>query len=226
MDLIATWDWPAWTLAVLLVLVVGRLLWRFLAALAFRHLLLDGTLRRYGWQADLPGGDGGRAAFDERERRRRGQAWGLLRQGPSGVREGYRTGVFGRTPSSGWAPDLSITGMFRGRPFVAHQSRRFEVARTGDGGARRQTRRTASVELRGAFPPFEARTGWAGGVRGAPPGLEALVRSRRFRVLRSDGGSLSVRLGPRLRRGRLVAALNHLSDVADRLTGTPRAPHR
>jgi hypothetical protein len=58
-----------------------------------------------------------------------------------------------------------------------------------------------------------------GQVRGAPTGLEELLRSRRsrFRVLRASGGALTVPLGPRLRRGQLLAALDHLNDVADRL---------
>ncbi|HWM02905.1 MAG TPA: hypothetical protein VNP92_11275 [Actinophytocola sp.] len=217
MDLIATWDWRAWTLAVLFAGVVGWHLWRYLAALAFRHLLLGGLLRRHGWQADLPGGDGGRAAFDQRERQRRGQAWELLRQGRRGIREGYRTGVFGKTQASGWHGELTVTGTFRGRAFVAAQTRRTELTNPGSGSNRR-TRRRASLELHGAFPMFDARVGkLSGRVRGAPPGLESLLRSRRFRVLRSDGGTLSVPLGPRLRRGRLLAGLAHLSAVADRL---------
>lgn len=217
MDLIATWDWRAWTLAVLVAGVAGWLLWRRLAALAFRHLLLDGMVRSYGWRADLPGGDGGRAAFAEQERRRRSQAWALLRQGRRGIREGYRTGVFGRTQASPWHGELTITGAYRGRQFVATQVRRVEMTNPGH-GSNRGVRRRASLELRAPLPPFEARTGLlTGTVRGAPPGLEPLVRSRRLRVVRSDGGSLSIPLGPRLRRGRLLAGLAHLSAVADRL---------
>ncbi|MGH3761757.1 hypothetical protein [Actinophytocola sp.] len=217
MELVATWGWPAWTIAILVVAVVGWLLWRWLAALAFRYLQLGGLLRRYGWQANLPGGDGGRAAFAEQLRRQRQQGWAHLRQGWSGVREGYRTGVFGRTVSSGWQPDLTITGTYRGRAFVASQARRFELT-SDQGRARRKVRRRASLELRAPLPAFEARTGLlTGQVRGAPPGLEELLRSRRFRVIRSDGGSLSTPLGPRLRRGRLLAGLAHLSTVADRL---------
>ena len=217
MDLVAYWDWRAWTLAVLFVVLVGRLVWNYLAALAFRHLLLGGLLRRYGWQADLPGGDGGRAAFAEQERRRRGQAWALLRQGRRGIREGYRTGVFAREHASPWHADLTVTGAHRGRPFTATQIRRIERTNSGEGSTR-SVRRRARLELQAALPRFEARTGLlTGRVRGAPPGLEALVRSRRFRVLRSDGGSLSAPLGPRLRRGRLLGGLAHLSAVADRL---------
>ncbi len=217
MDLIAYWDWRAWTLAVLVVAVLGRLLWRHLAALAFRHLLLGGMLRRHGWRADLPGGDGGRAAFDERERRRRGRAWGLLRQGPGGIREGYRTGVFGREQASGWHAELTVTGTDRGRPFEAAQVRRVEMTNPGSGSNRR-VRRRASLSVRAPGPVFEARTSLlTGRVRGAPPGLESALRSRRFRVVRCDGAALSAPLGPRLRRGPLLAGLAHLGRVADRL---------
>lgn len=217
MDLIATWGWPAWTLAVLFVVLAGRLLWRRLAAFAFRHLLLDGLLRRNGWQADLPSTGGARAAFAEQERQRRSQAWSLLRQGRRGIREGYRSGVFGREQVGAWHGELTITGMYRGRPFVAAQIRRIEMTNPGNGSNRR-VRRRATLDLRAALPPFEARTGLlTGSVSGAPPGLEQVVGSRTFRVLRSDGGSLSVPLGPRMRRGRLLAGLAHLSAVADRL---------
>jgi hypothetical protein len=54
-------------------------------------------------------------------------------------------------------------------------------------------------------------------VRGAPPGLESLPSSRRFRRVRCDGATLFAPLGPRLRRGRLLGGLAHLSAVADRL---------
>jgi hypothetical protein len=217
MDLLATWDWPAWTIAVLVVLVVGRLAWRWLSAFVFRHVLLGGLARRYGWRADLPGGDGGRAAFDQQERQRRGQAWGLLRQGPSGIREGYRSGVFGRTQSGAWHPDITLSGMYRGRAFVASQTRRVQMTNPGS-GSNRSVKRRAVLELAAPLPPFQAKTGLlTGSVQGAPPGLEGLVGSRRFRVLRSDGASLSVELGPRLRQGRLLAGLAHLSAIADRL---------
>lgn len=217
MDLIATWGWPAWTIAVLVVVVVGRLLVRYLSALAFRYLQLGGLVRQYGWQVDLPGGDGGRAEFDERLRQQRRQGWAHLRQGWSGIREGYRSGVFGRPVSSGWNAELTITGAYRGRAFMASQARRFEL-RQQQGRAYRKARRRASLELRAQLPPFEARTGLLSGqVRGAPPGLEQLLASRRFRVIRSDGSSLSTQLGPRLRRGPLLAGLAHLSTVADQL---------
>lgn len=217
MDLIATWGWPAWTIAVLVVVLLGRLAWRRLSAWTFRHVTLDGLLRQYGWQADLPGGDGGRAQFAEQERQRRSQAWGLLRQGPSGIREGYRNGVFGREQAGAWHGELTIVGLWRGRAFVASQIRRVEMTNPGSGSNRR-VRRRATLELRVALPPFEARTSaLTGSVRGAPPGVETLASSRRFRVLRSDGGSLSVSLGPRLRRAGLLAALEHLSRIADRM---------
>jgi hypothetical protein len=217
MDLIATWDWRAWTLAVLLVGFLGWLAWRRLSAAVFRHVSLPSLARQYGWRVDLPGGDGGRAAFDEQERRRRGQAWGLLRQGPSGIREGYRTGVFGKTQAGAWHPDISLSGMYRGRAFVASQISRVEMTNPG-AGSNRSVKRRATVALQAPLPRFEARTGLVtGGVRGAPPGLETLLCSRRFRVLRSDGASLSVELGPRLRRGRLLGGLAHLSMIADRL---------
>ena len=211
-----TWDWRAWTVAVLVVGVVGWLLWRWVAGLAFRHLLLGGVLRRHGWHADLPGGDGGRAAFAARERQRRRQAWALLRRGR--IREGYRNGVFGRSQSGSWHAELTVTGAWRGRSFVASQARRYELTSSSE-GTRRKIRRRASLQVAGAFPVFEARVGLFGRVSGAPPALVALVRARRFRFrgFRSDGSGLSVSLGPRLRRGRLLAALEYLSDAADRL---------
>jgi len=222
MDLIATWGWPAWTIAVLLVVVLGRLAWRWVSAQVFRHVTLGGLLRQYGWQADLPGGDGGRAQFAEQERQRRGQAWGLLRQGPGGIREGYRTGVFGREQAGAWRPELTIAGQYRGRPFAASQVRRMETTNSGSGSTK-SVRRGSTLQLQAQVPPFEARTGLlTGSVRGAPPGLETLVCSRRFRLLRSDGATLTLSLGPRLRRGRLLAGLEHLSRIADRVQGPPR----
>lgn len=222
MDLIATWGWPAWTIAVLVVVVLGRLAWRRLSAWAFRHGTLGGLLRQYGWQADLPGGDGGRAQFADQERQRRGQAWDLLRQGPSGIREGYRTGVFGREQAGAWHPELTITGQWRGRAFVASQVRRTEMTNPGS-GSNRSTRRSATLRLQAPVPPFEARTTLlTGSVRGAPAGLETLVCSRRFRRLRSDGATLTLSLGPRLRRGQLLGGLEHLSRIADRVQGPPR----
>jgi hypothetical protein len=193
---IATWDWRAWLLALALVAVVGAFTWRWLAALAFRHVLLGGTLRSYGWQADLPGGDGGRAAFREQEQRRRKRAWSLLRQGK--MREGYRDGTFGRSQSGAWHPVLTITGTWRGHAFVASESRRFELTSSSE-GTRQKVRRRASVRL-------------------AVPAGHGQVPSKRFRFHRitSDGGGLSVELGPRLRRGRLIAALKYLSDAASR----------
>jgi len=192
-DIIATWDWRAWSLAVLFVVLAGWFAFRRLAAFAFRHLLLDGLAREHGWRVDLPQRDG-RVAFDEQERRRRKQAWELLRQGR--IREGYRTGVFGKTHTGAWHPELTVTGTWRGRQFTASQIRRYEL--TSGETSRRKVRRRASLTLPGSFPVVEGR--W------------------RFCRFRADGGGLSMELGPRLRRGRLLAALNYLSDTADRLT--------
>lgn len=227
MDLIATWDWPAWTLAVLFVWFVGWLLWRWLSALAFRYLLLDSLLRRYGWQAEQGNNAGARAEFDEQLRQGRREGWAYLRQGGwRNLQEGYRTGPYGKNQASPWRSDVSITGAYRGRPFLAAQNRRYEVGSSGGGqGYGTSTRRRALLELHVVAPPFEpgsaiarfeARTGLlTGRVRGVPPGLKPLVRSRRFRVLRCDGATLFVSLGPRIRRGRLLGGLAHLSVVAD-----------
>lgn len=171
------WDWPAWCLAVLIVAAVGWFVWRWLSALAFRHLMLGALARRHGWQVDLPGGDGGRDAFREQERLRRRKAWKLLRQGMSGIREGYRTGVFGKQHTGAWHNEVTITGMWRGRRFVAAQIRRYEITSSGERTERR-VRRRASVSL--------------------------------------TDTNLSRELGTRLRRGRLLTALNHLCDAADR----------
>lgn len=219
MSLVQTWDWRAWSLAVLVVAVAGWFAWRWLSAVAFRHLLLGTVADRHGWQVDLSGGDGGRDAFREQERRRRRKAWGLLRQGMSGIREGYRTGVFGSRHSGAWHNEVTVTGLWRGRRFVASQVRRYEVTTSGE-RTRRKVRRRASLSLSGSFPVLDLRVSRFGRVRGdAPPAVVELARARRrrFRGVRGDGGGLHVELGPRLRRGRLLAALNYLSDVADRL---------
>lgn len=133
------------------------------------HPFLKKLAREHGWQIELPG-DSGRAAFNEQERRRRKQAWALLRQGK--IMEGYRTGVFGRTQTGAWHPEVLITGTWRGRRFSASQVRRYEL--TSGETTRRRVRRRASVSL-------------------------------------ADGPSMD--LGTRLRRGRLLRALNQLSEA-------------
>jgi hypothetical protein len=195
---VATWDWRAWSLAVAVVAVAGWFLFRWVSALAFRHVFLGGLARRHGWRVDLPAVDG-RAAFNEQERRRRKKAWALLRRGR--ISEGYRTGVFGKTQTGAWHSELTVTGMWRGRQFTASQIRRYEL--TSGETTRRKVRRRASLTLTGSFPATEVRTRWPS----------------RFRGWRADDGGISMELGPRLRRGRLLAALNNLSDAADRLTG-------
>lgn len=215
MDQIATWDWRAWSLLVPLVAVAGWFTFRWLAGLAFRYLLVGGVARRYGWQADVPAGNGARARFDEQERRRRKKAWAMLRQGR--MREGYRTGVFGRAHTGAWHAELTLTGTWRNRPFSASQLRRYEMTK-GHENVRRKVRRRSWVQVSGTFPVFEARVSLLGRVQ-APPEVAALVRARRwrFRCFRADGTGLSIDLGPRLSRGRLLAALNYLNDAADRL---------
>jgi hypothetical protein len=215
------------TLLVLLVLLAGLVstaIYRWLAALAFQYLTVSGVARRRDWQVDRLSGDAGRADFMARERRRRKKAWALLRQGRSGIREGYRTGVFGKTHAGTWQPELTVRGTWRARRFTASQSRRYELTVTGDTGPRRRVRRRASLSLAGSFPMCEATVTWRGRVLGtAPPAVADLVRARRlrFRGLRSDGKSISVELGRRIRRGRLFGALDYLSDAADRLTAQP-----
>jgi hypothetical protein len=141
-DLVATWDWRAWSLAVLVVVVVGWFVGRWFSALVFRHVLLGRLARRHGWQVDLPH-DSGRAAFNEQERRRRRQAWGLLRRGR--IMEGYRTGVFGKTQAGAWHPEVTVTGTWRGHRFTASQVKRYEL--TSGETTRRRVRRRASVTL-------------------------------------------------------------------------------
>lgn len=229
MELIATWDWRAWTLAVLFVGFVGWLAWRWLSAMFFRLFLLDGLLRRYGWRADQPDNSGARAEFTEQLRDQRAQNWAHVREhGWRGAKEVARDARF-RPPKSTPRADVSITGPCQGRTFLAAQNRHYELGSSGAGsGYGVATRRRAVLELyvlppsafdaANALPRFEARTGLlTGRVRGAPPGLEALVRSRRFRRLRCDGATLFTTLGPRIRRGPLLAGLTHLSAVADRL---------
>lgn len=205
-----------WYPLVPLALVAAWFAYRWGTGLAFRYLLVDRVARRYGWQADVPSGDGGRAAFTEQERRRRGKAWALLRKGR--ISEGYRTGVFGRPQASGWHAELTLTGTWRDRPFNASQLRRYELS-SGHEGVRRKVRRRSWVQVTGTFPVFEARVGLLGSVQAPPEASDLVRRGRwRFRGFRSDGTGLSMDLGPRLRRGRLLAALNYLNDAADRLT--------
>lgn len=167
MDLVATWDWRAWSLAAPVVAVAGWCTWRWVSALLFRHVFLARLARQHGWQVDLPA-DSGRAAFTEQERRRRRRAWSLLRRGR--VMEGYRTGVFGRTQTGAWHPEITVTGTWRGRRFTAAQVRRHEL--TSGETTHRRVRRRATVTL-------------------------------------TDGPSKD--LGTRLRRGRLLAALDELT---------------
>ena len=171
MDIVASWDWRAWCLAVPLVVLAGWFGFRWLSALAFRHILLNSLARKHGWQVDLPQKDG-REAFDEQERRRRKKAWALLRKGR--IAEGYRTGVFGRTQTGAWHPEVTVTGTWRGRRFTATQTRRYEL--TSGETTRRKVRRRAALTMAGR----------------------------------------SVDLDTRLRRGRLLAALDQLrgQDVA------------
>lgn len=142
MDIVATWDWRAWSLAVLVVAVVGWFAYRRLSALVFRHVGLPRLAREHGWQVDLPRTDG-RAAFADQERRRRGQAWALLRRGR--IMEGYRTGVFGKTQAGAWHPEVTVTGTWRGRRFTAAQVKRHEL--TSGETTRRRVRRRATVSL-------------------------------------------------------------------------------
>jgi hypothetical protein len=212
-----TSSWPAWLLLVPLAVVVGWFVFRWLSALAFRHVLLGGLVRRYGWRADLPGGSG-RAAFNDQERRRRAKAWEFLRKGR--IREGYQSGVFGKRQTGAWHPEVTLTGMWRGRQFTASQIRRYEL--TSGETTHRKVRRRASLSLAGSFPIFEARATRSGQVQ-APPPVAALVRAKRwrFRGFRADGSGLSMELGRRLRRRQLLAALDYLSDAADALTRMP-----
>lgn len=179
MDIVATWDWRAWSVIVVVAFFAGRFGWRWLSAFAFRHLLLSGLLRRYGWHADLPGGDGGKAEFRAQEEARRQQAWQLLRQGKRGIQEGYRSGVFGRTQGGAWQPALTVSGAWRGRPFAATEIRRYEVSTEG---SHQNVRRRASVRVEGAYPVMNVRVGrFTGRLRrgSAPPAVLALAKDRR-----------------------------------------------
>lgn len=229
MDLIATWGWPAWTLAILFVGFVGRLLWRWLSAVFFRHFLLGGMLRRYGWRAEQPDHGGALGEFKQQVREQGAENRAHIREhGARGAFDVARDAKL-RPPASPWRADVSITGMYRGREFLTSQNQRFEYGSSGAGqGYGAKTRRRAVLELyvlppsafdaANALPRFEARTGLlTGRVRGAPAGLESLLRSRRLRRVRCDGAALFAPLGPRIRRGRLLAGLDHLSAVADRL---------
>jgi hypothetical protein len=228
-------DWPGWTLTVLIAVFVCWLLFRWLAALAFRHLLLGGILRQYGWQADLPDNSAARGEFDQRVRQQRAENWAHIReQGWQGMKDVSRNAKL-RPAASPWRADVSITGMYRGRTFLASQNRRYEWGSTGGQSSGASTRRRALVELHAlpasafgtgvALPRFDVRTGLlTGKARGAPPGLEQLLGSRRFRVLRCDGATLFATLGPRISRGRLLGGLEFLSAIADRIGPPPGPP--
>jgi hypothetical protein len=228
-NLIEHWDWRAWTLAVLFAWFVGWLVWRWLSAMFFRLFLLGGLLRRHGWRAEHPDNSGARAEFDQRLREQGRENRAHIREhGVRGAFDVARNAKL-RPPASPWRADVSITGDYRGRSFLASQNRRLEYGSSGAGqGYGAKTRRTAVLELyvlapeqfdaKFALPRFEARTGLlTGRVRGAPTGFESVLRSRRFRWVRCDGATLFTTLGPRLRRGPLLAGLAHLSAVADRL---------
>src|SRR5262245_41917988 len=111
MDLIATWDWRAWILAILAVWFFGWLLWRWLSALVFRHVSLGDLLRRYGWQAELPGNRGARAEFNQQVKQEHAQNRAHIREhGWQGMMDVSRRAKFS-PPASPWRADLSITGM-------------------------------------------------------------------------------------------------------------------
>lgn len=226
MDLVATWGWPAWTIAVLLAGFLAWRAWRMLSALVFRHFLLAGLLRRHGWQAERAAGDPARADFERQRRQQQREGAEYLRQGGwRNLRAGYRSGPFGKPTASSRHADLVISGAYRGRGFLATQTRGYQQS-VGE-RVHVTSRHRASLELHvvpapfeagSAVARFEARTGpLTGSVRGAPPGLEALVASRRFRTVRCDGATLFVSLGPAIRRGPLLAGLAHLSRIADGL---------
>lgn len=134
---------------------------------ACQRMFLQSLAHEHGWQVELSTTDG-RKAFDEQERLRRKKAWALLRKGR--ISEGYRTGVFGKTQTGAWHPELTVTGTWRGRRFTATQMKRYEL--TSGETTRRKVRRRASLTM----------------------------------------GGRSMELGRRLRRGRLLAALDQLSD--------------
>jgi hypothetical protein len=228
MDLIKYWDWRAWTLAILFVWFIGWLLWRWLSALVFQYFLIGGMLRRYGWQAEYPDNRGAYAEYQQQLRQQRGHNWAHMREhGWRGVKDVARDAKF-RAPKQVHA-DVSITGTFHGRNFLAAQRFYYEYSSgAGGSGSGTSTRRTAVLELHvlppeafdaaNALPRFNVRTGLlTGKARGAPAELEQVLRSRRFRWVRCDGATLTTKLGPRLRRGPLLAGLAHLSAVADRL---------
>jgi hypothetical protein len=230
MDLIEHWDWRAWTLAVLFVWFIGWLVWRWLSALVFQYVLLGGMLRRYGWRAEHPDNSGALPEFKQQVREQGAENRAHIREhGVRGAFDVARNAKL-RPPASPWRADVSITGAdHRGRTFLASQNRRYEYGSSGAGqGYGAHTRRRAVLELyvlppsqfdaANALPRFEARTGLlTGKVRGAPAGLEPLLRSRRLRRVRCDGATLFAPLGPRLRRGPLLAGLAHLGAIADRL---------
>jgi hypothetical protein len=229
-DVLTPPDWRGWVVEILFLWFVGWLLWRWLSALVFQYFLLGGMLRRYGWQAEHPDNSGAYAEYKQQMRQQRGQNWAYMREhGWRGVKDVAKGGdAKFRVPKQVRA-DVSITGMFNGRTFVAAQKWYYEYTSGGPtSSSGTSTRRTTVLELHvlpteafdaaNALPRFEVRTRLlTGKARGAPPGLEQVLRSRRFRWMRCDGAMLLVRLGPRLRRGPLLAGLNHLSAVADRL---------
>jgi hypothetical protein len=223
MEFFSGWHWGAWVLFVPLVLLVLCGLWRLVSALVFQHFLLAGLLRHRQWHG-VRSTDRPRWAADEARRRRVRQA---LRRGPKAVWEGLRSGQFAGSSTSPWHTDLEITGSHRGRSFVATQRSRLARNASAEGGSNAKTERSSWLEVQVDGPPLpavEVKVGLLFGrvvsYRGQPaPELAAWLRAHRhrFRGFAGGGPSLRVKLGARMRRSRLLHALDYLNDAADLL---------
>lgn len=128
--------------------------------------------------------------------------------------------------TSPWHTDLEIAGSHRGRSFVATQRSRFARNAGSEGGSNLKTERSSWLEVQVDGPPvpgMEIRVGLFGGIsshHGDPASeLADWLRAnrRRFRGFAGSGSSLRVKLGARLRRGRLLAGLEYLNDASDLL---------
>lgn len=238
-DLIETWDWRAWAVIVGLLLLISWGLWRYLSALVFRRFLLAGMLSRYAWidEGDKSGFDHDLFRQQERERRRR--AWALLRKGIPGIREGYATGVFASAHHSQPQQVIALGGTYRGYVFRAEENRRLSAATINTGDGPRRTRRFtywSTVQVSVPEPALPTGSLLVSALTGAvaPTGpisrrvtdLADLLKRRRLRLrrYRVTPDTVSVQLSGRLSRGRLLYALDSVTELTTCVRERPEPP--
>lgn len=237
--LIETWDWRAWAVLAGLLVLIGWALWRFLSALVFRLVLLPRMLIRYGWvdHGDKAGFD--HDTFRQQEAQRRRKVWALLRKGMAGLREGYATGVFAGAHHSEPQLTIGVSGTYRGNEFRAEEHRRLTAATINAGDGPRRTRRFtywSTLDVTVPAPSLPTGSLAVSGLTGAvaPTGpighrvdeFADLMKRRRLRVrkYRVTPDTTSVQLSGRLSRGRMMYALDTLTELTERLRKHPAPP--